>query len=239
MTGFNSKRNMAQDKLDDDDAQGYIAQYESALKKEYQRGYEAGKAAQPEQEPEPDVVMHCDSHTWTINNPPPKGSGDVNLYYAARQTQGEEHMNDRQLMQQAFERIKQFMSKQHCFFLFADDIVTIDKALAQHIDKLALAQPEQEPVAWRYRTGTFFNREIHWRYMDSLEGTEKLLGIQPLYTHPPQRTWVGSGDLEDSNAYQTPPAQPAQQERNFCSRCGKRTADLTVIHTCTPPQENT
>jgi hypothetical protein len=31
-------------------------------------------------------------------------------------------------------------------------------------------------------------------------------------------------------------AQPAQ-ERNFCSRCGKRTADLTVIHTCTPPQE--
>jgi hypothetical protein len=33
-------------------------------------------------------------------------------------------------------------------------------------------------------------------------------------------------------------AQPAQ-ERNFCSRCGKRTADLTVIHTCTPPQETT
>ena len=31
-------------------------------------------------------------------------------------------------------------------------------------------------------------------------------------------------------------AQPAQ-ERNFCSRCGKRTADLTTIHTCTPPQE--
>ena len=32
-------------------------------------------------------------------------------------------------------------------------------------------------------------------------------------------------------------AQPPQpEERNFCSRCGKRTADLTVIHTCTPPQ---
>ena len=30
-------------------------------------------------------------------------------------------------------------------------------------------------------------------------------------------------------------AQPA--ERNFCPRCGKRTADLTTIHTCTPPQE--
>jgi plasmid stabilization system protein ParE len=31
-------------------------------------------------------------------------------------------------------------------------------------------------------------------------------------------------------------AQPAQEPRNFCSRCGKRTADLTVIHTCTPPR---
>jgi hypothetical protein len=30
---------------------------------------------------------------------------------------------------------------------------------------------------------------------------------------------------------------PPQLERNFCPRCGKRTADLTVIHTCTPPQE--
>ena len=28
------------------------------------------------------------------------------------------------------------------------------------------------------------------------------------------------------------------EERNFCPRCGKRTADLTTIHTCTPPQEN-
>jgi hypothetical protein len=36
--------------------------------------------------------------------------------------------------------------------------------------------------------------------------------------------------------YATPPAQP-KQERNFCARCGKRTADLTVIHTCTPPQD--
>jgi ribosomal protein S27AE len=34
-------------------------------------------------------------------------------------------------------------------------------------------------------------------------------------------------------------SQQLAQERNFCSRCGKRTADLAVIHTCTPPQENT
>jgi len=28
----------------------------------------------------------------------------------------------------------------------------------------------------------------------------------------------------------------AAKECNFCSRCGKRTADLTTIHTCTPPR---
>ena len=34
------------------------------------------------------------------------------------------------------------------------------------------------------------------------------------------------------------PAQEpvAQEPRNFCPRCGKRTADLTMIHTCTPPE---
>ena len=31
----------------------------------------------------------------------------------------------------------------------------------------------------------------------------------------------------------------AGREWNFCERCGKRTADLTIIHTCTPPQEGT
>ena len=43
-------------------------------------------------------------------------------------------------------------------------------------------------------------------------------------------TWSRDGKVMDL-------AQP--EERNFCPRCGKRTADLSVIHTCTPPQENT
>lgn len=30
----------------------------------------------------------------------------------------------------------------------------------------------------------------------------------------------------------------AGREWNFCERCGKRTPDLTTIHTCTPPREN-
>jgi hypothetical protein len=29
----------------------------------------------------------------------------------------------------------------------------------------------------------------------------------------------------------------AGREWNFCERCGKRTKNMTTIHTCTPPQE--
>lgn len=42
-----------------------------------------------------------------------------------------------------------------------------------------------------------------------------------------------------SGYYDGKKAALAGRERNFCERCGKRTADLTTIHTCTPPQENT
>ena len=39
--------------------------------------------------------------------------------------------------------------------------------------------------------------------------------------------------------YEGKKAALAGREWNFCERCGKRTLDLTTIHTCTPPQENT
>jgi len=52
MTGFDSKRQAAQAKVNDDDVQGYIADYEEALLIAYQSGFADGKkAAQPEQEP--------------------------------------------------------------------------------------------------------------------------------------------------------------------------------------------
>jgi len=40
-----------------------------------------------------------------------------------------------------------------------------------------------------------------------------------------------------SGYYEGKKAALVGREWNFCERCGKRTADLTVIHTCTPPQE--
>jgi len=87
----------------------------------------------------------------------------------------------------------------------------------QELVETPAAQPAQEPVAqWQKRhhlwtEGAWENSEEHdakqWR--DKAQGWE----IRALYTTP----------------------QP-QEPRNFCSRCGKRTADLTVIHTCTPPE---
>jgi hypothetical protein len=57
------------------------------------------------------------------------------------------------------------------------------------------------------------NDEGDWYFLP-LVSTDELLEGTKFYTHPPQRT-----------------------EQNFCPRCGKRTADLTTIHTCTPPQD--
>jgi hypothetical protein len=54
-----------------------------------------------------------------------------------------------------------------------------------------MSNAEQEPVAWRFKTGTWWNREVHWRYINTLEGAEGLLGLEPLYALPPQRQWVG------------------------------------------------
>ena len=42
-----------------------------------------------------------------------------------------------------------------------------------------------------------------------------------------------------SGYYDGKKAALAGREWNFCERCGKRTPDLTTIHTCTPPQKNT
>ena len=41
-----------------------------------------------------------------------------------------------------------------------------------------------------------------------------------------------------SGYYDGKKAALAGREWNFCERCGKRTADKTVIHTCTPPQKD-
>jgi hypothetical protein len=76
------------------------------------------------------------------------------------------------------------------------------------------AQPVQEPVAYYHP-----HKGFYW--------------AKP--THIAAPTVV---DVPPVPLYTTPPAPlPVQPEpRNFCPRCGKRTRDLTTIHTCTPPE---
>ena len=86
--------------------------------------------------------------------------------------------------------------------------------------KAALAQPAQEPVAWAVvGDGKFGEYELGQVFVD----------YEATHTY-----WENRG-YELVPVYTTPP-QP-EQERNFCPRCGKRTADLTTIHTCTPPPQ--
>lgn len=83
--------------------------------------------------------------------------------------------------------------------------------IALHNEMLeALAQPAQEPVAFSAEIVADVNGTLSTQWAD---------------------WWIPN---EGDKLYTAPP-QPAQ-ERNFCSRCGKRTNE---IHTCTPPQENT
>ena len=92
----------------------------------------------------------------------------------------------------------------------------------------ALAQPVQEPVAWVSEdvcNGQFINgrpRKIWWECSKGV-GTA-------FYTTPPL-------PVQEPVAWEQ--FYEHLVERNFCQRCGKRTADLTTIHTCTPPRENT
>jgi len=69
------------------------------------------------------------------------------------------------------------------------DEVDIRSRLYQRIHELEtqLAQPEQEPVAWMDEDGDVLSASI-------VDG--KGLRNIPLYTNPPQRTWVGLTDDE-------------------------------------------
>jgi hypothetical protein len=68
--------------------------------------------------------------------------------------------------------------------------------------KAALEQPEQEPVAWQYKTaeaGIFVSDQ----HPPDVEVWNDIEWSKPLYTTPPQRPWVGLTN-EDVNRESAP-----------------------------------
>ena len=67
------------------------------------------------------------------------------------------------------------------------------EALKQVVE--ALAQPEQEPVAWQFFEGGKWHNGMEVN--DHRKHTEAAgVPVRDLYTTPPQRTWVGLTDDE-------------------------------------------
>jgi hypothetical protein len=105
--------------------------------------------------------------------------------------------------------------------------------------KEALAQPEQEPVAHTVIAGALFD------FMGYLTSRKERIVLSASDDAAPAADAIRDFakkrglSLDDAQVREWIDALAQPEERNFCQRCGKRTADLTTIHTCTPPQENT
>ena len=85
------------------------------------------------------------------------------------------------------------------------------------------------------------NDELIIRYHEmTIKRLEKR--IEELTAQPEQEAaaFIAAEDKKVASRYgYVPKLHPSEWQDDFCLRCGKRTADLTTIHTCTPPQENT
>jgi hypothetical protein len=101
----------------------------------------------------------------------------------------------------------------------------VNKAIAAI--KEALAQPVQEPEYWNVidPAGNVVASET-----DAIRGWARIAGSYK----PTVEGLLGFHEQGWRVLPKVTPPMP-EQARNFCPRCGKRTADPTTIHTCTPP----
>jgi hypothetical protein len=110
----------------------------------------------------------------------------------------------------------------------------IDTAIATI--KEALAQPAQGPVAHTVIAGALFD------FMGCLTSLKERIVLSAADDAAPAADAIRDFatkrglSLDDAQVREWIDALAQPEERNFCPRCGKRTADLTTIHTCTPPQ---
>jgi hypothetical protein len=92
-------------------------------------------------------------------------------------------------------------AKQALLALWGADAIDTDMRDAITALKVALEQPEQEPVAWMYTSRLAGNQQYITRFQHDLT-TYKADKVWPLYTTPPaaRRPWQGLTDEEMSDA---------------------------------------
>ena len=93
-------------------------------------------------------------------------------------------------MGQALEALRSFSPYDGRNLWIQEPEVDVDAAIMALVRAIEDAI-KQEPVAWRYETGTSWDRTPHWRFLESADQTRDLRTVQPLYTAPPKREWVG------------------------------------------------
>jgi hypothetical protein len=102
-------------------------------------------------------------------------------------------MTDRDIMQRMAERIEELEAQLRIGTSNSD---VNPYAILQNA-RIIEARPEQEPVAWGV-----FDHNLHDMFFTEEDAQEmvRLKGdgstVKPLYTTPPQRTWVGLTDEE-------------------------------------------
>ena len=114
-------------------------------------------------------------------------------------------MTDRELMQQALDALFNLRwaaserDKKNRIRQFDEFMDGSDEAIEAL--RARLAQPEQEPVAWLYRTN---NTWEHVSFVEPPDDAYDEGSLRPVYTTPPQREWVGLTDEEihSTNGYE-------------------------------------
>jgi hypothetical protein len=125
--------------------------------------------------------------------------------------------------------------------LFALDIVKIHYTQSRHVNEAITALKERlaDPMREVQRLG----QEIEQEPICPECKAEVLYECVACSSnnYPPQRTEPVSDDIASIIACRdmldAQPVPPRSTEQNFCPRCGKRTKDMTHIHTCTPPKD--
>jgi len=101
----------------------------------------------------------------------------------------------------------------------------------------------RRPTESDYKVHVAYTRALEM-YCDTLEQpAQKLRKPHRIEEDDDTQSYITANPDALTIAYQSgyhdgKKAALAGREWNFCERCGKRTRDMTTIHTCTPPQGN-